>query len=83
MLEILYFTAKWCQPCISMAPTIHKLKKTVDIETIDVEQNVSLVTKYGIRSIPTFIFLKEGFEVLRKSGSISEAEFKHYIKMLN
>ena len=38
---------------------------------IDVDQNRAMATKYGIRSIPTFVFLENGNEVSRFSGGTS------------
>jgi thioredoxin 1 len=42
------------------------------IYKIDVDKNRDLVEKYGIRSVPTFIFFENGKEVERKTGSVTK-----------
>jgi thioredoxin 1 len=49
-----------------------KKSGTVEIEKVDVDENRELAAQYGIRSIPTTIFIKEGVEVERITGTQSE-----------
>jgi thioredoxin 1 len=65
------FWAEWCQPCLSMNPTIHKLEKEFDdvnFLSINIDEVPSLAQKYKIRSIPTLITFKDGEEESRVVG---------------
>jgi thioredoxin 1 len=66
-IEILKFSATWCGPCRVLAQT---LKDVEGITNIDIDKDRETPAKYGIRSVPTLVFLKDGVEVHRKSGSI-------------
>ena len=76
--EVLDFYAEWCGPCRAMSPTIAKLMEEmnvegseVEIKKVDVDKDPELTSKFGIRSIPTLIFLKEGEEAERLNGAVS------------
>lgn len=72
---IKWFTADWCTPCQTMKKTLGE--EIIDqLEVVDADHEPDEVSKYGIRSIPTFIkFNEEGEEVDRKNGSMSKADF--------
>lgn len=75
-LMLLQFYAEWCYPCKMMMPVVNTLKATLDdwlnVHQIDVDQQQELAIKYGIRSVPTFVVLKNNVEVWRSSGVLSE-----------
>lgn len=58
------FWATWCAPCRMIAPVIEKLADQyagkVTVAKVDVDQQQELSIRYGISSIPTVIFFKEG-----------------------
>lgn len=55
--KILKFSAEWCGPCKALK---HNLKDIdFPIEEIDIEENPEMAEEYGIRSIPTLIYLDE------------------------
>ncbi len=58
------FWADWCGPCKMVAPVIEELadefKGKVKIAKMNVDQNRQTPAKFGIRSIPTMIFFKNG-----------------------
>lgn len=77
MFKVLYFSTQWCGPCKTMAPTINEAQKFLTIEKVDAELSPDLVQQFGIRSVPTFIFMKEGREVGRKNGAMSMTELQN------
>jgi thioredoxin 1 len=72
---IIDFYATWCGPCKAMNPVLESVENELGtgvIYKIDVDKNRDLVEKYGIRSVPTFIFFENGKEVERKTGSVTK-----------
>jgi thioredoxin 1 len=66
-IEVLKFSATWCGPCRVLAQT---LKDVEGITNIDIDKDQETPAKYGIRSVPTLVFLKDGVEVHRQSGNM-------------
>jgi thioredoxin 1 len=83
---VLDFYAEWCGPCQTLLPTIHKLaeelKDEVIIKKVNVDEHQKLATKFGIRSIPTLIFFKDGEARDRHTGLISERDLRDKIDSL-
>jgi thioredoxin 1 len=74
-LAIVDFFAEWCMPCVMMGPVFQRLSEkynTVKFAKINVDDATNLAQKYEISSIPCIIFFKDGEEVDRVTGSISE-----------
>ncbi len=51
-----------------------------DIRTVDVRDHVGLVQKYGIRAVPTFVYVIDGKEVRRNLGAVSESKMKRMFR---
>lgn len=70
------FWATWCGPCRTIAPTIEKLAADYDgrakIVKLDVDNNPQTAMKYGIRSIPSLLFFKDGRPVDQMVGVVPE-----------
>ncbi len=64
------FYADWCQPCKMMEPVLENVEKTTDIKVVkvDVEKERELAQLFGVSSIPTMVFYKDGEKVAEKIG---------------
>ena len=68
--------AAWCAPCRMLAPTIDELaseKPDVKFAKLDVDKNRAVPTKYGIMSIPTLLYFKNGKLVDKSLGALPKA----------
>jgi thiol-disulfide isomerase/thioredoxin len=79
--HVLYFTAEWCNPCQKTKPVAEELRRDgiIDFLFIDVDTEIQLVNKFSIKSVPTFILLKDGLEVKRTTGAQTRQEFLDFI----
>ena len=73
------FWADWCGPCKMLAPLIESLDKEyegrVTVGKVNVDDEQELAIRYGVMSIPTVIFFKDGQEIDRKVGVMPEGAF--------
>ncbi len=78
------FWATWCGPCKLIAPLIDELAKEyagkMKIGKVDVDKNSKIPTEYGIMSIPTIVFFKNGKVMNQLVGAASKAELKRKIE---
>jgi len=79
-VEVLKFSATWCGPCRVLANT---LKDVEGITNIDIEKDQETARKYGIRSVPTMVFLKDGKEVHRQSGNMPLSMYNQILDEIN
>ena len=74
------FSATWCGPCKKIAPIIDELAEEYDgrvnVGKCDVDENSDLATRFGIRSVPTVLFFKNGELVDKTVGAGSKVMFK-------
>jgi thioredoxin 1 len=74
---LLDFFAEWCGPCKRQGPILEELKSkmgdTIEIRKVDVDQNMELANKYGIRVVPTLIIEKDG-KVVRTLEGVTGAD---------
>ena len=82
MKQVIRFTAAWCGPCKTYAPTFEKVANEVSgvqFKTIDVDSGDPLIMELGIRNVPTTVVL-EGNQVLqRQSGNIGAEQLRQLI----
>jgi thioredoxin 1 len=79
-IEVLKFSATWCGPCRVLSQT---LKDVEGITNIDVDKDQETARKYGIRSVPLLVFLKDGVEIHRQSGAISLNMYNDILTEIN
>lgn len=83
---VIDFWATWCGPCRMVGPIIEELAETykdqVVIGKADVEEAVDITAKYGVRNIPTVIFIKDGKVVDKVVGAAAKNVYEEKIKAL-
>ncbi len=71
------FWAEWCGPCRMVAPVVEELSKDYAgkaiVGKVDVDANNEISAKYGIRNIPTILFIKNGEVVDKQVGAAPKA----------
>lgn len=77
------FWAEWCAPCKMIAPTVEALAKEysgkLKVGKMNIDDNPSTPTKFGIRGIPTLLLFKGGDVVEQVVGVRSKADLKAVI----
>ena len=73
-LIVVDFWAPWCGPCRSITPIIEELSKEYEgkavIGKLNVDDNPEICEKFGIRNIPTILFIKNGTVVDKQVGAV-------------
>jgi len=71
------FWADWCRPCLMVAPIIEEISRKyagrLKVGRLNVDENPLTSGKYGIQSIPTFVFFKDGKIIGQSVGAVSLA----------
>lgn len=78
-LMMVDFWASWCGPCKMLAPVIDGLAEQYEgkavVGKVNVDEEQELAIRYGVMSIPTVIFFKDGKEIDRKVGVMPAGAF--------
>lgn len=81
---VLDFWATWCGPCVQLDPVIEDLAEELDDKVlfgkVNIENNGSIPSKYGIQSLPTLLFLKDGDVVEMVRGTMDKETLKRKIE---
>lgn len=77
------FFATWCGPCKSLMPVLESIQEDfngVEFVKMDVDQNMDLAIKLGIRSVPTVALFEGSKEITRSTGANHKG---FYTKVIN
>jgi len=78
------FWAPWCGPCKMIAPLLDELAKEYEgrlkVAKVNVDEDSQVASRYGIMSIPTLIFFKNGKVMGQAVGVLSRNELKNKIE---
>src|SRR6266542_695796 len=74
------FWAEWCAPCRAIAPALEELAREsggkVSLAKVNVDEHPGLAARYGVRSISTILFMRDGTGVEQGIGAVPKAQLK-------
>ncbi len=80
---IIDFFATWCGPCKMLSPVLEELSEeyadSIHIYKVDVDQEEELSALFGIRSVPTLLFVPMKGQPQMLAGALPKAELKNVI----
>ena len=83
MKSILYFTAEWCNPCKKTKPIVEQLNTEqimAKFFIIDVDSDIERTKDFEIRSVPTFVVMKDNKEIYRVTGAQTRQQLEELIR---
>lgn len=80
------FFTQWCGPCKSMSPMVEKLAAEYEgkivVGKVDADESGEIAQRFMIRGVPTFLFFKDGQQVDKHVGIMSESEMRSKLNAL-
>ncbi len=81
------FWASWCPSCKMMQPLVDRLhdeyRDSAAVLSLNIDQNPQAAAEYGISGVPTFVSFRDGEEVERKTGALTENQLRKLIDGAN
>jgi len=85
-LLLVDFWAEWCGPCRAISPVLEELASEaggrVTLAKVNVDETPGLAARYGIRSIPTILFVKQGKVADQVIGAVPKAKLREKLDAL-
>jgi thioredoxin 1 len=85
-LMLVDFWAEWCAPCRAIAPVLEDLAREsggrITLAKVNVDENPGLAARYGIRSIPTILFVKQGKVADQVIGAVPRSKIQEKLDAL-
>lgn len=83
---IVDFWATWCAPCRMIAPIVEEIAREYDgkikVCKLDVDNNPNTAINYGVRSIPTLLYFKNGKLISSTIGAVGKSKIVEELKKL-
>ena len=80
-LYLIDFYADWCGPCQMQAPVLDEID-FINIIKVNTDEHPDLASKFGIMSIPTLVFFKDGLEKRKEIGFRSKEDIQKIVDEL-
>ena len=78
------FWAEWCGPCKMIAPALEEIAEElgdkVTIAKVDIMENTTTASDFGVQSIPLLILFKDGKPVAQKLGAAPKSQLKGWLE---
>ncbi|PTR08266.1 MULTISPECIES: thioredoxin [unclassified Novosphingobium] len=78
------FWADWCGPCKMIAPALEEIAEEladkVTIAKVDIMENTTIASDFGVQSIPLLILFKDGKPVAQKLGAAPKSQLKGWLE---
>lgn len=79
------FWAPWCGPCRMFAPVLSEFAaeytESFTVGKVNVEEEIELALRYGVKSIPTIIVFKNGKIIASETGFLSKEELLELVNL--
>lgn len=85
-LMLVDFGAQWCGPCKAVSPIVDELSDKYGSEAVigkvDIDESPDLCEKFGIRNIPTILFIRNGEVVDKIVGAVAKEKISERLTAL-
>jgi thioredoxin-like negative regulator of GroEL len=79
MNKLIYVSAPWCGPCKQFGPVMNRVSETIPVQKVDADADTEIVTKYGVRNIPTVLKVNANGDLISKFvGVKTEQQVKDF-----
>jgi thioredoxin 1 len=78
------FYATWCGPCKMLAKQLEQYEKEVEdvkVVKVNVDDNHEMSAAFGVRSIPTLVYMEDGEVIDRSAGAKNLEQLKEFTKI--